>query len=114
IAVREVLHRVGRSSMSTRRQFISTVLGSTAVFAAGFPDSRVLGANDRVRFGLIGCGSRGLEDFRAALRAPNVEAVAVADLYTRRLDEAKQIAPNAKTYSDFRRLLDDKSIDAVI
>ena len=100
--------------MSTRRQFISTVLGSTAAFAAGFPGSRVLGANDRVRFGLIGCGSRGLEDFRAALKAPNVEAVAVADLYTRRLDQAREIAPQARTYKDFRALLDDKTIDAVL
>jgi predicted dehydrogenase len=76
--------------------------------------SRVSGANDRVRFGLIGAGGRGQEIFRAALRSPNVEAVAVADLYTRRLDEAKQIAPQVQTYQDFRQLLDDKSIDAVL
>src|SRR5271169_5870536 len=102
--------------MSNRRKFMGQVLGSTATLAAAnfFPSSRVLGANDRVRFGLIGCGGRGQEDFRAALKATNVEAVAVADLYSRRLDEAKAIAPNAKTYSDFRRLLDDKSIDAVL
>ena len=102
--------------MSTRRQFITRVLGSTAAVAVGsvFPASRVLGANDRVRFGLIGAGARGLEDFRAALKAPNVEAVAVADLYTRRLEEAKAIAPGARTYQDFRRLLDDKTIDAVL
>lgn len=102
--------------MSNRREFITGVLGSTAAFATGsvFPSSRVLGANDRVRFGLIGCGGRGLQDFHSALRATNVEAVAVSDVYTRRLDEAKKIAPNAKTYSDFRQLLDDKSIDAVV
>ena len=58
--------------MSTRRQFITRVLGSTAAVAAGsvFPGSRVLGANDRVRFGLIGAGGRGLEDLHAALKAP--------------------------------------------
>jgi predicted dehydrogenase len=102
--------------MSNRRQFMSKVLGSTAAVAAShvFPSSRVLGANDRVRFGMIGVGGRGMEDFRAALRATNVEAVAVADLYTRRLEEAKSVAPQAKTYGDFRRLLDDKSIDAVV
>jgi predicted dehydrogenase len=102
--------------MSNRREFITKVLGSTAAVAAGsvFPSSRVLGANDRIRFGLIGCGGRGLEDFRAAIRATNVEAAAVSDVYTRRLDDAKKIAPNAKTYTDFRQLLDDKSIDAVL
>ena len=102
--------------MSNRRQFMRKVLGGTAAVAAShvFPTSRVLGANDRVRFGMIGVGGRGTEDLRAALRATNVEAVAIADLYTRRLDEARTIAPQAKTYGDFRRLLDDKSIDAVV
>jgi predicted dehydrogenase len=43
-----------------------------------------------------------------------VEAVAVADVYPRRLEEAKGIAAGIKTSQDFRRLLDDKSIDAVL
>lgn len=82
---------------------------------SGFaPSGRILGANDRVRFGVIGPGGRGQAIFKAALKAPNTEAVAVADVYTRRLDQAKAIAPGVKTYSDFRRVLDDKSIDAVL
>lgn len=102
--------------MSNRREFIHRVLGSTAFLAADglYPLSRVLGANDRVRFGLIGCGGRGQAILRAAIKAPNTEAVAVADVYTLRLEQAKRIAPGVKTYSDFRRLLDDKSIDAVL
>jgi predicted dehydrogenase len=102
--------------MSNRRQFITRVVGGTAALAAGnlHASSRVLGANDRMRFGLIGAGGRGLEDLRAAMRATNTEAVAVADVYTRRLDEARNIAPQVKTYRDFRQLLDDKSIDAVL
>jgi len=75
---------------------------------------RVFGANDRVRFGLIGCGDRGQEDLRAALACTNVECVALADVYTRRLDECKAIASGAKTYGDFRGMLDDKSVDAVV
>jgi predicted dehydrogenase len=107
--------------MSNRREFI---LGGTAsIAAAGLTPSssmlaqtsnRVLGANDRIRIGLIGCGGRGQAIFHAAIKAPNTEPVAVADVYTRRLEEAKRIAPGVKTYSDFRRLLDDKSIDAVL
>ena len=105
--------------MSNRRDFI---LGSAASLAAVglYPSSsalgasRVLGANDRIRFGLIGCGGRGQAILRAAIKAPNTEAVAVADVYSRRLEQAKRIAPGVKTYSDFRRLLDDKSIDAVL
>ncbi len=78
------------------------------------PSGRILGANDRIRFGLIGAGGRGQAIFKAAIKAPNTEPVAVADVYTRRLEEAKRIAPGVKTYSDFRRLLEDKSIDAVL
>ena len=63
---------------------------------------RVFGANDRIRFGLIGCGDRGQEDLHAALACTNVECVALADVYTRRLDECAAIAPGAKTYRDFR------------
>src|SRR5215471_1261334 len=102
--------------MPTRRKFMKRIAGGAAVYAAyGFwPSGRVLGANDRVRFGLIGSGGRGQEILKAALACTNVEAAAVADLYMRRLDEAKQIAPKVKTCQEFRELLDDKSIDAVL
>jgi predicted dehydrogenase len=101
--------------MSSRRTFLYQLAAGTAwAAAAGVAPARVLGANDRIRFGWIGAGARGTEIFQAALRCPNVEAVAVADVYSRRLDQAKAIAPGMKTYNDFRRLLDDKSIDAVL
>lgn len=102
--------------MPSRRTFIQQSLGGSAAFVASgwLPAGRALGANDRIRIGLIGGGDRGQEIFRAALRCPNVEGVAVADLYTRRLDEVKQIVPGIKTYSDFRQLLDDKGVDAVL
>ncbi len=102
--------------MSDRRTFMRQVLGGgTAMAVSGLaPAGRILGANDRVRFGLIGSGGRGQQIFKAAIKAPNTEAAAVADVYTRRLHEAKAIAPGIKTYSDFRQLLDDKSIDAVL
>jgi predicted dehydrogenase len=102
--------------MSSRRTFIQQTLGGSAALVASgfFASSRVLGANDRIRIGLIGGGDRGQEIFHAAIRCPNVEAVAVADVYTRRLDQVKAIVPSIQTYQDFRKLLDDKSIDAVL
>jgi predicted dehydrogenase len=102
--------------MLNRRRFIHNVAGGAAALAGSslFRVERVLGGNDRVRFALIGAGGRGLEIFKVALRTPNTQAVAVADVYSRRLDEAKQIAPSIQTYTDYRRLLDDKSIDAVL
>jgi len=102
--------------MPTRRTFIKQTLGSSAFLVANglLPSGRVLGANDRIRIGLIGGGDRGQEIFKAALRCPQVEGVAVADVYTRRLDEVKQFVPNIHAYRDFRRLLEDKTIDAVL
>jgi predicted dehydrogenase len=100
--------------MSSRREFMGKVLGGTAALALTFPSRRVLGANDRVRIGLIGVGGRGREIFKAAIRCTNTEAVAVADVYSRRLEQVKNFAPGIQTYTDFRRLLEDKSIDAVL
>jgi predicted dehydrogenase len=76
--------------------------------------SNVLGANDRIRLGIIGPGDRGTEILREALACENVECAGAADVYTKRLEDVKKIAPNAKTYLDYRHLLDDKSIDAVL
>ncbi len=107
--------------MASRRGFLGSVIGGAAGAAiAGATTTtakasgRVLGANDRVRFGLIGGGSRGQEIFKAALGCPNVEPVALADVYTRRFDEVKAMAPDVATFQEYRKLLDDKSIDAVL
>jgi predicted dehydrogenase len=92
------------------------VSGAAAALTFAVPtiDRRVLGANDRIRIGLIGAGSRGQEIFKVARQCPNVEAAAVADVYTRRLAEVQAAVPGIKTYREFRQLLDDKSIDAVL
>jgi predicted dehydrogenase len=104
--------------MSSRRAFLGSVVGGAAgvaiVGTATAAGGRVLGANDRIRFGLIGGGSRGKEILRAAIKCPNVEAAAVADVYTRRFDEVKAIVPGIATFKDYRALLDDKTIDAVL
>jgi predicted dehydrogenase len=76
--------------------------------------SNVLGANDRIRLGIIGPGARGSEILREALACENVECAGAADIYTKRLEDVKKIAPAAKTYLDYRRLLEDRSIDAVL
>jgi predicted dehydrogenase len=98
--------------VSNRREFIQQMAGG-AVAALG-ASGRILGANDRIRIGLIGAGARGTEILQAAIRCPNVEAVAAADVYTRRLEKIKKVAPNIQGHRDFRKLLDDKTIDAVL
>src|SRR5438876_721135 len=96
-----------------RREFLKGAAASAAV-AAVLPSSRVLGASDRVRLGAIGFGARGQEDMHEALKLPNVEFVAAADVYNRRHAEARQLAPGVKTFTDHRRLLESKDVDAVI
>lgn len=88
-------------------------MASGLAVAAAVPGS-VLGANERIRLGIIGAGDRGMQLVREAIACPNTEFVAFADIYTKRFERALSAAPNAKTYLDHRYLLDDKSIDAVL
>jgi predicted dehydrogenase len=99
--------------MDSRRQFVTTMTQLAGGLALS--SSRILGANDRIRLGMIGPGFRGLQ-LIGSMRDPNAEFVAFADVYSTRLSDAKlqAHAPAAKTYVDYRNLLEDKSIDAVI
>src|SRR5215467_4016563 len=96
-----------------RRDFIKKAALGTAAFMVQ-PTSRLLGANDRVRVGMIGCGGRGQELLKQLVAVPNAQFAAVADIYTRRCDEARQVVQGVQTFDDHRRLLDLKDIDAVI
>jgi predicted dehydrogenase len=97
--------------MPSRRNFIGHVAtGLAGTLAAG----NAIGASQRVRLGIIGPGARGRRNPPAALACENEECIGAADVYTSRLEDVKEIAPNAKTYLDYRRLLDDNDIDAVL
>src|SRR5262249_39131590 len=96
-----------------RREFLKRAAAGAAIGFV-YPSSRVLGANDRVRLGIIGPGAPGKELMKEFLKGPNVEFVAAADVYTRRRDEVGRLVPQAKLYGDHRRLLDLKDVDAVI
>jgi predicted dehydrogenase len=100
--------------MDSRRKFIGAMATGLASTLASASSGGVLGANERVRIGLIGAGQRGSELLHQALACPNVEIAAFADVYTKRLDDARNRVPAAAAYRDHRRLLDDQSIDAVI
>jgi predicted dehydrogenase len=98
-----------------RRRFIKqAALAGATIGITSYSANRVLGANDRIRIGIIGCGDRGQEDLREILKIPNVDFVAAADVYNRRHEQARKLAPAVKTFTDHRRLLDLKDVDAVI
>ena len=91
-----------------RRTF--TVSALTALGAG-----RVAGANDRIRIGLIGCGGRGQQDWTTFLKQPEVDPVAVCDLYDPFRDKAVDMAGGRpKAPARFPPLLERKDIDAVI
>lgn len=96
----------------TRRTFLKQAAIGAAVLA--YPSSKVLGANDRVRVGMIGVGDRGNDLLDQVVKVPNVDLVVMADVYSRRRDQAKSKVPGIQTISDYRRLLDMKDIDGVI
>jgi predicted dehydrogenase len=99
--------------MPDRRTVLKTMAGAGLLTAAS--SRRVLGANERVRVGLIGnglIGKRHLLDFQAQ---PDVEIVGVSEVCDERLDEAATIAGSgALRHKDFRRLLDRKDVDAIV
>ncbi|HTS31832.1 MAG TPA: Gfo/Idh/MocA family oxidoreductase [Bryobacteraceae bacterium] len=91
-----------------RRTF---AIGAISAWSAG----RVNGANERIRVGLIGSGGRGREDWGTFLKQPEVEPVAVCDVYDPFREKGIAMTEGrAKAFSDFRRLLEQKDIDAVI
>jgi len=74
--------------------------------------ARVLGANDRVRLDYR-LRARGQKDLREILKIPNGDFVAAADV-TPVVTKSQTAAPAVKTFTDHRRLLDLKDLDAVI
>jgi predicted dehydrogenase len=98
--------------VDSRRRFIGQVATGLAGTLAA--PSSVLGAGDRVRIGVIGAGERGAQLAREALACGNTELAGFADVYARRLEAARSLSPQASVYLDYRQLLDDRTIDAVL
>lgn len=104
----------------TRR---SVIAGATALSALSFQEAyakrRTLAPSDTVRFGLIGCKGMGWADMKAHLKVPGVEFTALCDIDDKVLAdrgaEFQTLTGKAPTiHRDYRRLLDDQSIDAVV
>jgi predicted dehydrogenase len=120
------------ASALTRRSFLKqSGVGAAALSVAGLAScamyprrrpmtaksaKRVLGANDRIQFGVIGLGSMGsfhVNDLVKRRDADNVDLVAVCDVYQRRLNQAAAKC-GGKPYPDYRKLIEAHDVDAVI
>ncbi len=76
--------------------------------------SRILGANDRLRMGFIGLGNRGDQVHDGFLEFGDSQTVAICDLRDDYLDfAAKKSRATPARYKDYRKLLEDKNVDAV-
>ena len=82
-------------------------------------NSRALGANERIVVGVMGTGGRGTLLAEKFAARPDVAMAYLCDPDTRRLSQARQLVEKAqgrapKVVQDFRRMLEDKTVDAVI
>jgi predicted dehydrogenase len=128
-----------RENKSTRREFIAktgivtagVALGASGLSAASY--KRIMGANDKINMGFIGLGNRGSQLLALFMNQPDVQITAFCDVYEpymtrkRNLVDPRYIKDlggqiprmsetfpnNVEKYSDFRKLLDNKNIDAV-
>lgn len=114
--------------MSSRRKFITNgtrlAAGSlllSAISPRVFASSTRVAASDQINLAVIGIKGMGWADMQAALSVPGVKLVALCDVDKNVIDERmKELASlnvdasKVKTYGDYRKMLEDKSIDAVI
>ncbi len=99
----------------TRRRFIrSSALALAAgpsLLAATAPQVRRISPNSKLNIGVVGVAGRGADNL-AGVKGENI--VALCDIDSTRLAAAAAKFPGARTFSDFRRMLELPEIDAVV
>ncbi|MGE0770955.1 MAG: Gfo/Idh/MocA family protein [Cyclobacteriaceae bacterium] len=109
--------------MTTRRKFIQTVAATGIGFSILPARAVFAGSAEKVRIGFIGVGLRGQNHLDLALKRNDVEVVAICDVQQVMIDRSLELVkktgkPKPTVINDgpygYRRLLDNKNIDAVI
>jgi predicted dehydrogenase len=112
-----------RGSYSRRDFLQAAAAGSAALAMSATSYSRVIGANERISIGIIGCGSRGVGAHMAGVnehaKTQNIEITAVCDPWRVRQEVASATAKEwygreARKFSSYRDLLALKDVDAVM
>lgn len=103
---------------SSRRRFLKQVaVGGAALSIPAASWSRVFGANGQLRVASVGTGGKGWSDLTATAASPHVQVTALCDVDATKehLGRAAEKYPQARRFSDWRKLLDEhKDFDAVI
>ena len=103
-----------------RREFLRILgVAGAGTFLATSPwlsaFAHVDGTNgERINIGIIGPGSRGRFLMSFIKDNPKAKITAICDIWQPSIDEALMIVPEAKVYNDYKKLLEDKTIDAVV
>ncbi|MHC1705706.1 MAG: Gfo/Idh/MocA family protein [Tenuifilaceae bacterium] len=103
-----------------RRRFVKNmglvgggVLLATSPWFSAFSEQKHTNGSI-ARIGIIGSGSRGQLLMSFLVKNPKVNILAICDIYQPSINKALEIVPSAKVYEDYRLLLEDKNIDAVV
>ena len=112
---RQPLNSSSHFSKVTRRRFLGGAAALGAAGVLGFPAIlRARGANEKLNIAMIACGGRGRANLNE-FKGENI--VALCDVNQKNIDAAKRNAPNARTFTDYRKLYDtlkDGEFDAVV
>lgn len=100
----------------SRRQFLTTgMIGLSGLAIAGNSAPSIFTLSDKIKIGLIGVGQRGLGLATVIKNTPGLALTACCDLIPGNLAGGMKLsAPNSKSYTDYRKLLEDKNVDAVV
>jgi predicted dehydrogenase len=96
-----------------RRRFLK-FSGAAALGSLAFPSLHAQGANNKVRLGLIGCGDRGGQLLKEFDKVPDITFVAFSDPDQERLDRLSKGRGDVGKFQDYRKLLEQKDVDAVV
>ena len=106
-----------KDSIISRRKFVSTgAITVSGLAAFGLPAfGQSSGGKKNIRIGLIGSGSRGCGLASLIKEMSGTELIACCDIIPEHLQEGISLSvKGAKAYTDYRKLLEDKNIDAVV
>lgn len=105
---------LGTAALTTTPYVIAST-SDQKIFLTTEYSNETFSANDKINLALIGSGIQGIYDTSAALKVNGVQLIAVCDLYTGRLDRAKELWGNEIMVTrDYREILNNEKVDAVI